>query len=501
MTLSQAAWRNFLGDAPSWYKQALLGFLLLNPLVVYLGGPQGSLVAGWLLLIEFIFTLVMALKCYPLLPGGLLAIQAVALGLTTPRAVYEATLSAYPTLLLLVFMVAGIYFLKELLLSLFTRLLLGVHSRVMLAFMMFLSAAVLSAFMDALSVVAVLITVGMAFYQVFHRHACGVHPEAEHDLERDEPLQEHHREDLLAFRAFLRGLIMHAVVGSALGGAMTLVGQPQNPLIAKHAGWSFVDFFLQLAPVSLPALFVGLVVCLALERLRWFGYGTALPGRVRQVLADHHAQQRSRRSPRDRALRVAQAGVAVAMMLALVFHVAEAGLIGLAVIILATALGGVTQEQRIAKAFETALPFACLLVVFFTVVAVLHGQHVFEPILAAVLRQQDKAQLAMFYLANAGLAALSDNVFVATIYITELKAALLEGAIPTERFEALAVAVSAGTNLASIATPNGQVAFLFLLASALAPLLRLSYGRMLWMALPYAVSVTATGLWALVTLS
>jgi NhaB family Na+:H+ antiporter len=126
---------------------------------------------------------------------------------------------------------------------------------------------------------------------------------------------------------------------------------------------------------------------------------------------------------------------------------------------------------------------------------------VFEPILTAVLEQQGKTQLAMFYLANAGLAALSDNVFVATIYITELKAALLVGAIPAERFEALAVAISAGTNLASIATPNGQAAFLFLLASALAPLLRLSYGRMLWMALPYAVSVTATGLWALVYLS
>jgi NhaB family Na+:H+ antiporter len=27
-------------------------------------------VAGWLLVAEFIFTLAMALKCYPLLPGG-----------------------------------------------------------------------------------------------------------------------------------------------------------------------------------------------------------------------------------------------------------------------------------------------------------------------------------------------------------------------------------------------------------------------------------------------
>jgi hypothetical protein len=31
-------------------------------------------VAGWLLVLEFIFTLAMALRCYPLQPGGLLAI-------------------------------------------------------------------------------------------------------------------------------------------------------------------------------------------------------------------------------------------------------------------------------------------------------------------------------------------------------------------------------------------------------------------------------------------
>ena len=48
-----------------------------------------------------------------------------------------------------------------------------------------------------------------------------------------------------------------------------------------------------------------------------------------------------------------------------------------------------------------------------------------------------------------------------------------------------------------MATPNGQAAFLFLLTSTLAPLIRLGYGRMLWMALPYFIVMTATGLVAL----
>jgi Na+/H+ antiporter NhaB len=43
-------------------------------------------------------------------------------------------------------------------------------------------------------------------------------------------------------------------------------------------------------------------------------------------------------------------------------------------------------------------------------------------------------------------------------------------------------------------TPNGQAAFLVLLTSALAPLIQLSYLRMVMMALPYTISMTITGL-------
>src|SRR5262249_36490347 len=111
-----------------------------------------------------------------------------------------------------------------------------------------------------------------------------------------------------------------------------------------------------------------------------------------------------------------------------------------------------------------------------------------------------RAQVAGFYIASGVLSAISDNVFVASIYITEIKAALLEGTLNREQFEALAIAINTGTNIPSIATPNGQAAFLFLLTSPLAPLIRLSYGRMLWMALPYTITMTSTGLAAIIWL-
>jgi NhaB family Na+:H+ antiporter len=89
---------------------------------------------------------------------------------------------------------------------------------------------------------------------------------------------------------------------------------------------------------------------------------------------------------------------------------------------------------------------------------------------------------------------VSDNVFVGTVYINEVKTALEHGIITRDQFDLLAVAINTGTNLPSVATPNGQAAFLFLLTSALAPLIRLSYGRMVIMAFPYTIVLAIVGL-------
>jgi NhaB family Na+:H+ antiporter len=92
------------------------------------------------------------------------------------------------------------------------------------------------------------------------------------------------------------------------------------------------------------------------------------------------------------------------------------------------------------------------------------------------------------------LSAISDNVFVATVYINEVRAVFDAGDITRDHFDKLVVAINTGTNLPSVATPNGQAAFLFLLTSALAPLIRLSYMRMVIMALPYTIVLTTVGL-------
>ncbi len=490
-SLSQSFAHNFLGQSPKWYKLAIISFLVINPILFF---QFGGTVAGWILIVEFIFTLAMALKCYPLQPGGLLAIEAIAIGMSSPTMVLHEITTNLEVILLLMFMVAGIYFLQNMLLFVFSRILLGIRSKVFLGLMFSFSGAFLSAFLDALTVTAVVIAVGVGFYGVYHKVASGksFHDE-HHDHSHDKEVIEDHRNDLEQFRAFLRSLLMHAAVGTALGGVMTLVGEPQNLLIATQARWNFIEFFFRMAPVTIPVLIAGFATVVLLETTGWFGYGAKLPQRVRKVMEDYMAHEDAKRSQRDKLAIVVQLAVAAWLIIGLALHLAPVGIIGLSVIILATSFNGITEEHQLGKAFEEALPFTALLVVFFAIVAVIAEQQLFTPLIHLVLKASPEHQTSLFYLANGILSAISDNVFVATVYIQEVKKALIEGTITRDHFDMFAVAINTGTNIPSVATPNGQAAFLFLLTSALAPLIRLSYGRMVIMALPYTIIMSLVG--------
>ncbi|MEG6616406.1 sodium/proton antiporter NhaB [Peptococcaceae bacterium 1198_IL3148] len=492
MGFGQAFRTNFLGDAPNWYKTTILAFLVLNPILMFTVGPY---VTGWLLIAEFIFTLAMALKCYPLPAGGLLAIEAVVLGLTSPEAIYHEVALNLPVILLLMFMVAAIYFMKEGLVYLFTKILTKVHSKIALAFLFSIMGAFLSAFLDALTVTAVIIAVAYGFYGIFHKYASGGENE-KYAVNSDNSVDKKYQEDLDQFRGFLRNLMMHGAVGTALGGATTLVGEPQNLLIGTIMEWSFVDFFVNCAPVSIPVLIAGLATAILLEVTKFWGYGYQLPESVRKVMEDDVKAKDAAMDIRDRVRLIIMAIAGVLLILALALHLAEVGIIGLTIIILLTALNGVTDEGKIGHAFEEGLPFTALLIVFFSIVAVIHDQHLFAPIIQWVLNMDGQNQLVAFFAANGALSAISDNVFVATIYMTETQKAFEMGGIAVDQYNKMAVAINMGTNIPSVATPNGQAAFLFLLTSALAPLIRLSYMEMVKLALPYTIVMTGTGLLA-----
>jgi NhaB family Na+:H+ antiporter len=457
-------------------------------------GLDGNFIIGWVFLLQFIFTLALALKCYPLQPGGLLALEAIVMGLTSTKSVFHEIENNLEVILLLVFMVAGIYFMKNLMLTIFTKLLLSIRSKTLLSLLFCISAAVLSAFLDALTVTAVLIGVTIGFYRIYHAVASGSSfSDESHDYHANSSINTLKLEELEDFKAFLRDLVMHGAVGTALGGVCTLVGEPQNLLIATIAGWEFVEFFLRMAPITMPVFVAGIFTCFIIEKFSIAGFGNQLPPNIREIFNDYSVYREENITAKDRAELLVESLVAVFLVIALGLHLAAVGLIGLSVIILLTAFKGITEEHHLGEAFHEALPFTALLAVFFAIVSVIHDQHLFSPVIDYVLSQDPSTQPSLFFVANGFLSAISDNVFVATIYINEVKSAFDSGVITETQFNNLAIAINTGTNIPSVATPNGQAAFLFLLTSSLAPLINLSYLRMVYMALPYTIVLSIVG--------
>ncbi len=481
--------KQFLGNSPKWFKLILLGFLVIcYPATLLLG----KTVMGWAFIVMFIFTLAMALKCYPLQSGGLLGLAILALGLTSPETAWHEIQNNLSVIMLLVFMVSFIYFMQPLLIFLFGKILVKVKNKIILSLMFSISAAFLSAFLDALTVTAVLITVFISLYGVYEK----VHSNAKNTDFDDNEINDSKQMggDVLAeFRAFIRSLVMHGVVGTALGGVMTMVGEPQNLLIADKMEWDFIEFFLNMSHVTVPAIIAGLVTLIVVEKFKWFGFGGKLDSNVRMILKGYLTKQDENRTRKEKYALIVQGICAILLIYGLYAHIMQPGLIGLALMVVVTSFTGIIHEHRIGKAFEESLPFVSLLVIFFIVVGMIHDQHLFHPVIHWVLTLPVETQPKAFFLANGILSAISDNVFVATVYINEVKAAFDAGQFDRQHFDALAVAINTGTNLPSVATPNGQAAFLFLLTSALAPAIRLGYMRMVVMALPYTIVLTTVG--------
>jgi len=486
--MTRIAYKEFLGNSPDWFKLSILIFLgLCFPLKMVVG----TTVLGWMFLAMFILTLAMALKCYPLQSGGLLGLAILALGLTSPETVWHEIQANLGVLALLIFMVSFIYFMKPLLTLIFAKLIMNVQSKWMLSLMFSMMAAFLSAFLDALTVTAVLIAVFVALYGVYDRIQSTDDTDFDQNGVSDQ--QQLSGDTLEEFRAFIRSLVMHGAVGTALGGVTTMVGEPQNLLIADKMGWDFIQFAQEMSHVTIPAVIAGFLTCIVLELTGVLGYGGKLDPQVRSILKGYIQQQDEKRTQREVYGIIIQGICGVLLVVGLALHIMEVGLIGLCLLVMVTALTGIKEEHQIGHAFEESLPFVSLLCIFFIVVGMIHDLHLFSPIIQWVLTLPIEDQPRAFFLANGVLSAISDNVFVATVYINEVKAAFDAGDISRAHFDSLAVSINTGTNLPSVATPNGQAAFLFLLTSALAPLIQLGYVRMVIMALPYTIVLTIVG--------
>jgi Na+:H+ antiporter, NhaB family len=337
--------------------------------------------------------------------------------------------------------------------------------------------------LDALTVTAVMITVVYTFYNLYVQ--ADLKERVPGDLS-DEERKGLAREDLDQFDSFLRNLMMHGLVGTAIGGVCTMVGEPQNLIIAQKMGWSFKDFFLQMIHVTGPIVVFGFATTFLVEKFNIAGYGAKLPIRVKLILAKAAKEAEGEMDSSKRYQLWVQGIAALWVIAGLALHLAEVGLIGLSVIVFLAIFTGKSSEHVIGQSFQEATPFASLLIVFFVIVGMVEHTGLFQPIIQAALAQEGDSQTYFFFFASGLLSAISDNVFVATIYIQQA----IESIQDRVQLEKIAVAINIGTNIPSVATPNGQAAFLFLLTNVLASKIHLSYFRMMKMALPYLIVLT-----------
>lgn len=488
---------NFMAGAQFWYKVLIIFFIILNALIF----PHAPKVAAWCLVVEFILTLALALQCYPLQPGGLLVFCAYCQGFSSTEHLVEEIEANLEVILLLIFMVSATFFLKRFLLFTFSKILISIKNKILLCILFSCTIGLMSAFLDALTVTAIMISVGMGFVDIY--------TETADQIDASEPVKKEGDQ----FRRFLRDLFVHGIVATAYGGGITSVGEPQNLIAASQVCWNFTTFFYRMLPVTFPVAAMGILTIILLEKFKLFGFGTPLPDNVRNILADFQARETKSMTRHDRAQIVGQAAVSIFIVVGLVAQIAPPGLIGLAAIVLVTILVGVTEEHELGKAFQDSLPFTALLVVFFGLVAIIAEQQLFAPIIDIVVGISNfKAQIAILFFITGVLSMISDNVFVAAVFLGELTRQLqrncedhdgvfVNEVFPRNEYDILTVVTLAGVNILGIATPNGQAAFLFLYTSALAPTLGLTYVKMMRLIAPYTLLLTLMGfvsLWFIV---
>ena len=232
-------------------------------------------------------------------------------------------------------------------------------------------------------------------------------------IEPEGSVAELHKQDIIEFRDFLRSVLMHGAVGTAIGGCTTLVGEPQNLVIAKRLGWDFLTFAEKMAPITVIVWPAGVLTCIVVETVYGGeGYGSKMPAHVRKVLREFVNDQYGQLHSLEKSELLVQGIAAVFLVIALCAHLTEVGFVGLAVAIIVTTMNGECEEHDIAHAFLEAMPFVSLLVVFFGVVAIIEEQHIFQPIINIVLGLETSQQPLALYIVNGVLSMVSDNVFV-----------------------------------------------------------------------------------------
>ena len=192
----------------------------------------------------------------PAQPGGLLAIEAVAIGLTSRRCLGEVV-RLFPCSCCLIFMVAGIYFLRDLLLFVFSACCSGcTFSARCSRWSSAASRRLLSALPRRADRRRRGVTVGLGYYEIYHRAASG---KATRRRTTQPPMTPSASSAPRDARRSARSCAASHVTRRRHGDRrVAQVGEPQNLLIARARGLELSrSSSSSVAPVSIPVAIAG----------------------------------------------------------------------------------------------------------------------------------------------------------------------------------------------------------------------------------------------------
>lgn len=131
----------------------------------------------------------------------------------------------FEVFLLLVFMVVGIYFMKDLFMFLFIKLVIKVKNKFIFLLLFIFVLVFFFVFFDVFMVVVVIISVGFGFYFIYYKVVLGKEFYLDYDYISDDGVYDLGRNDLEDFCVFFCNFMMYLVVGIVLGGVMMMVGE------------------------------------------------------------------------------------------------------------------------------------------------------------------------------------------------------------------------------------------------------------------------------------
>ena len=93
-------------------------------------------------------------------------------------------------------------------------------------------------------------------------------------------------------------------------------------------GWDFIQFFLKMAPITMPVLVLGVATTVVLELTGWFGFGAKLPKIAAEIIEKYTEKEDQQRTDKQKYGLIVQGVSAVLLIAGLALHIAPVGFVG-----------------------------------------------------------------------------------------------------------------------------------------------------------------------------